>query len=103
VAADGFASEIVLSFSRSKLKVSRKWNSIIRMNGGDRFSRVYQLRSVVEKNAQNQSYHNWSITTAGYPTEEVYHQAESLYNVIGEGRAAVDYSDVMGSEASDEI
>lgn len=103
VGADGSASEIVLSFSRSKLKVSRKWNSVIRMNGGDRFSRVYQLKSVVEKNAQNQSYYNWSIATAGYPSEEVYHRAENLYNVIGEGRASVDYSDVMGSEASDEI
>jgi hypothetical protein len=73
------------------------------MNGGDRFSRVYQLKSVVEKNAQNQSYYNRSIATAGYPAEEVYRHAESLYNVIGEGRATVDYSDVMGSEASDEI
>lgn len=99
--ADGTANEIVLSLSRSKLKVSRKWNSVIRLNGGDRFSRIYQVKSIVEKNSQNQSYYNWHTSTVGYPTEEIYRQAESLYNIIKEGRATVDYSDVMEGASED--
>ena len=100
---DGTANEIVLSLSRSKLKVSRKWNSVIRLNGNDRFSRVYQIKSIVEKNSQNQSYYNWSISTVGYPSEEIYRQAENLYNIIKEGRASVDYSDVMEGSEDGEI
>lgn len=80
--------EVMLSWTRSKLKVSRKWNSMIRMKAGDRFSRQYKLSSVVEKGAKG-TFHNFSIEEAGFPTEGVYRKAESLYQAISSGKVKV--------------
>jgi len=95
--------EVVVSMSRSKLKVSRKWNSLIRMNSGDSFSRVYKISTVSEKNAKNQDYYNFCISPAGYPTAEVYDRAEKLYEAISSGLGKVDRKfdeepEISGSE-----
>ena len=82
--------EAVISMSKSKLKVSRSWNSLIRMNGGDSFSRVYKLASVSDTNAQNQEYYNFKVSALGFPSEEVYKAAEKLYSVIKSGQFSVD-------------
>lgn len=87
---DNKIQEAVISMSKSKLKVSRNWNSLIRMNGGDSFSRVYKLASISDTNAQNQEYYNFKISALGFPTEEVYKAAEKLYNVIKSGQFSVD-------------
>jgi hypothetical protein len=82
------AEEVLLSWTRSKLKVSRKWNSMIRMKGGDRFSRMYKLSSVVEKGAKG-TFHNFSIEESGFPPEGVYKKAEGLYEAMASGRLRV--------------
>lgn len=86
----GKVEEAVISMSRSKLKVSRKWNSLVRMNGGDSFSRVYRMSAVGEKNNKNQDFFNYSVVAAGFPTEEVYRRAEKLYEAIVAGAVDVD-------------
>jgi hypothetical protein len=82
--------EIVVSMSRSKMKVSRKLNSLIRMNGGDSFSRVYRLGTTSEKNSKNQDYFNLTVAAAGFPSKELYSRAENLYNAIREGAVSID-------------
>lgn len=89
VNADGKAEEIVVSCSKSKLKVSRKWNSLVRMNEGDSFSRVYKLGAVAEQGAKG-DYFNFSISQAGFPTLELYQRAEKLYEAIAAGAVKVD-------------
>lgn len=83
--ANGKAEEIVISMNKSKMKVSRKLNSLIRMNGGDSFSRVYRVTAVAEKNSKNQDFFNFSVAPAGYPTREVYQKAESMYDAVRSG------------------
>lgn len=77
--------EIAISMSRSKMKVSRQWNSMIRMLGGDRFSRVYQMSAVQATNDKNEKYFNFHVVTAGFTPEVVYLAAEKLYNEIADG------------------
>lgn len=99
VRPDGTIDEAVISMSRSQLKVSRKWNSIIRMAGGPRFSRVYSLSAVEEQNANGDSYLNWGVKQVGFPSEEVFRKAEKLYEAVSSGEATVH----RGDDASETI
>jgi hypothetical protein len=82
--------EIVISMNKSKMKVSRKLNSLIRMNEGDSFSRVYKIGTTSEKNSKNQDYFNLTVAPAGFPTQELYKKAESLYEAIKDGTVSID-------------
>jgi hypothetical protein len=64
--------EIVVSMAKSKAKVSRKWNSLIRMANGPSFGRAYRLSTVEEQNTKKQDYWNFSVAIAGFPPEELY-------------------------------
>lgn len=76
--------EVILSMAKSKVKVSRKFNSLVRLNGGDRFSRRYKMTSVDDKSSQGE-FQNISISNDGFPSEEVYFKCEALYEAIQNG------------------
>lgn len=100
----GDVSEAVVSMARTKMKVSRQWNSLIRQFGFDRFSRLYELFSVDETNSQNQDYKNLAVRMVAFAPMEVYKQAEALYNSIASGERVVkvdeDYeADAIAGEA----
>lgn len=77
-------SEVIVSMAKSKMKVSRKFNSLVRLNGGDRFSRRYKLTTVDDKGPKGE-FQNLAISNASYPSEKVYFAAESLYTAIASG------------------
>lgn len=77
-------TEIILSMSKSKMKVSRKFNSLVRLNGGDRFARRYKLSSVLDEGPKGE-YYNFSVVNDGFPSEDVYRKAEQLYTSIAMG------------------
>ncbi len=85
--------------AKSKMKVSRKFNSLVRLNGGDRFSRAYAITSVDDKGSQGE-YQNISIANNGFPSEDVYSKAESLYEAIQAGakQASGNYDNTSGEE-----
>lgn len=89
----GNLEEIVVSMSITKLKVARKLNSLIRLNGGDSFSRWYTLGSGVEQNSLNQDYHNFTIASGGYVTADQFDRAETLYEAVKSGIAVADRSE----------
>jgi hypothetical protein len=101
VREDGSMDEAVISMSRSQMKVSRKWNSIIRMAGGPRFSRVYALSSVEETNANGDSYLNWGIKQVGYPSQEVFERAKHLYEVVSSGAATAQHDSVEDEDSEE--
>lgn len=78
--------EVILSMAKSKMKVSRKFNSLVRLNGGDRFSRRYRLTSVDDEGPKG-DFQNLKISNAdpGFPTEDVYKKALGLYEAINAG------------------
>jgi hypothetical protein len=96
---DGPIQEVVISMAKSKAKVSRAWNSIIRIAGGDRFSRAYKIQSIEDQNANGDDYWNMKVTPLGYVTEEIFHMAESMYGQIRSGIKSIDHgSDTVAEE-----
>lgn len=92
-------SEAVISMARTKMKVSRQWNSLIRVNGMDRFSRIYEVFGVDEENSQNQSYKNLAVRYIEWAPMEVYKAAEKLYNSIASGERKVKIDENYEDEA----
>ena len=96
--------EIILSMAKSKLKVSKKWNSLVRINGGDRFSRNYKITVVRETSkVNNKKFYNFQVAdqlgARTYPNSDQYSKAESLYLSIADGlNYGGDYSDSMDAE-----
>jgi hypothetical protein len=88
--ATGKMEEATLSMSRSKLKVSRQLNSLIKINLGDSFSRAYLLSVVEAKNPQNQAYYNFNISNMGFPSKAAYELAIKLYESASSGRVKAD-------------
>lgn len=85
--------EVVVSMSRTKMKVSRRFNTMIRLAGGDRFAKAYRLKSVADSN-DNGSFYNWDIEgPLGFVPESVFKRAETMYNAVKSGQKAADYSD----------
>lgn len=77
--------EAAISMSKSKMKVSKRWNSLIRMTGMDSFARAYKLSAVTETNSRNDSYYNLSVAPLGFVSKEIYDRAEKLYETITAG------------------
>lgn len=77
-------TEVIVSMAKSRMKVSRKFNSLVRLNAGDRFSRRYMLTSVDDKSSQGE-FQNIAVNNDGFPSEEVYLKAEGMYEAITNG------------------
>ena len=97
---DGTTEDIVMSMAKSKMKTSRQLNTISKIAGGDRFSRVYKIAAVEEQNKQNQDFWNLSVSQLGFTPEEVYHKAENMYDSIATGARDVN-RDVESSSEGD--
>lgn len=94
----GRVDEVVVSMSRTKMKVSRQWNSLVRLTGFDRFAHAYRLESVPESNAKG-SFYNWKITPYGYAPEAVFRAGEKLYEQVKQGRVIeADRSDLGSAD-----
>lgn len=95
------AEEIMLSMPRTKAKISRQWNTMIRLAGGDRFGRVYKVSTIFEKNTKGDFY-NFHVEQVGFPTKELYANAEALYKKIaaGERRVVMDTSGLDAGPAT---
>lgn len=99
----GKVSEAVISMSKSKAKVSRKFNSLVRMNEGPRFSRIYRVKGVSDQNNAGQDFYNLAIENVGYVTPELYTRAEGLYDLIQAGKVQADRSVAEGGESQSEM
>lgn len=89
VVAGGKMEDAVISASRTKLKVSKNWNSLIRMNGGDRFARLYRIGTVEESNDKG-DFLNLTVGNFGFAPEPVYLRAEALYELATKGALQAD-------------
>lgn len=89
---DGSYEEAVFSMAKTKAKTSRMLNSLVRINGGPRFSRLYTLTGVPEQNRAGQDYYSLQVANAGFVTESIFRHAERVYEMVKSGRASADYS-----------
>jgi hypothetical protein len=89
---EGLMEQIVISMARTKSKVSRKWNAMIQIAGGDRFGRVYKLSTFTDENKKGQKFKNFVVQPAGFPPEKVYKEAERLYASFRSGEVTADHA-----------
>lgn len=94
-------TEVILSMAKSRMKVSRKFNSLVRLNAGDRFSRRYKLTSVDDKSSQGE-FQNIAVNNDGFPSEDVYLKAEALYEAITSGAKKQQSANYENTEAKTE-
>lgn len=88
------AEEIMIPMPKTKAKISRQWNSLVKMNGGDRFSRAYKLTADLQKNDKGDFY-NFKVECLGFPSKDLYLRAEELYKSVASGMIrTMDVSDV---------
>lgn len=88
--ATGQVIEAVISMAKSKARVSRKFNSLVRLNGGDRFSRIYRIRGVSDQNKAGQDFFNIAIDGVAFVNEALYRRAESFYELLMSGKVVAD-------------
>lgn len=88
IITDDGIDEIMIPMPRTKAKVSRNWNAMIRLKGGDRFSRVYKVSTVLQKNKLGDFY-NFSAEPIGFPTKALFQRAEELYTRVASGERKV--------------
>lgn len=77
---------VLIYMSGSKMKVSKDWNSAIRLKDprADRFASVWTLSSAGEKNKQGQPYQNFKVDFAGWAGEALYEAAKGAYaGIVG--------------------
>lgn len=94
-------TEVIVSMAKSKMKVSRKLNSLIRLNGGDRFSRRYILSTVDDESSKGE-FKNFSVSPGGFPSEQVYLKAENLFNSVVSEKTVNIVADYPDSSAETE-
>ena len=97
--------EAVISMAKSKVKVSKRWNSLMRLSNTDSFSRAYKLSATTETNARNESYFNFNVAALGFVSKEMYGRAEKLYETIRSGGVKVsnDYDGEVVETADSEF
>lgn len=78
----GNTEQIVISMAKTKAKVSRKWNAMIQIAGGDRFSRVYKIATFRDENKKGQKFFNYTVQPVGFAPERVYREAERMYEIL---------------------
>lgn len=98
----GKLEQIVVSLAVSKLKMSRTWNSLIRLAEGDSFARVYTISSFTDTNKSDEKFKNLSVKMTGYPTEPEYLNAEQLYMLVSAGQVKVNRDLEPGADESGE-
>jgi len=79
---DGRTEQIVISMAKTKAKVSRKWNAMIQIAGGDRFARVYKITTFRDENSKGQKFFNFVVQPGGFAPKAAYEQAEALYEIL---------------------
>ena len=82
--------EVVVSCTITKLKVSRNWNSLIRLRGGDRYAGTWTLGTIKEKNKAGQPYRNFVVSPGPWVKEDVFKLAEFTYTEILSGKKDVE-------------
>ena len=85
--------------AKTKAKASRMWNSLVRINGGARFSRLYTIGGAPEQNRAGQEYYSLQVRNAGYVSEPIFKRAGEVYDLIRAGRVSAAHA--SGEDAED--
>lgn len=98
VLEDGRVTPVLLSLSRTQVKKSRNWMSLMRDRGGDMFSSVYTLTTVDEENDKGK-WKGIMIAPEREVEPEEAKAGETLYSQVMAGKVEVKHEQERGTEA----
>lgn len=85
---DGKLSSVLVSLSRTQLKKSKQWMSLMQTRGGDMFDSVYAGKTRDEENDKGK-WKGWVITAARETTEEEQAICAAFYQSVVAGAVKV--------------
>jgi hypothetical protein len=87
--------EAVMFFTKTKLKVSRQMNTILKGKGAARWATIWNVETVKEINSKNQPYYNLKVTDAGFVKDKaLFDRGSKLYEDVREKVVAVSAEDI---------
>jgi len=93
VLANGERQQLVVTCTKSKIKASRKLNSLVTMAGVDRFAKAYEIRSVEAQNNAGEDYWNLDVKPLGFLPKAVFDEMEASYEVLKDLNIKVKHDD----------
>lgn len=82
--------EAVMFFTKTKLKVSRQMNAILKGKGAARCATIWEITSVKETNSKNQPYYNIKAVDGGFIQDRaLFDRAMKLYNDVKDKNLSV--------------
>lgn len=82
VTATGERQQLVFTCTKSKIKASRKLNSLVTMAGVDRFAKAYEIRSFEDQNKSGDDYWNVDVKPLGFLPLALFKEMEASYEVL---------------------
>ena len=71
----------LMDFTRTKVRESKTWNTLIASQGGDRYSGVWRVSSKVQSWNDN-SWYNYDISFHGWASESLYQEADKIFDSL---------------------
>jgi hypothetical protein len=96
--ADGTKEQAVISCTKSKIKFSRKLNSLVTLAGADRFAKAYVVMPVEATNQSGDDYYTFDAKTLGYVSKEIYEEAEAAYEILKDRNVSTNHDQDAESE-----
>ena len=93
--------EMAISMPRSKEKISKRLNSMVQLAECDRFARVYEI-GATEASSQGGEYYNFDVRPHGWTPEEVYREAEKIYEKVIKSGGFVNVNHEGGQEQEEQ-
>lgn len=93
--------EVAISMPRSKMKVSKRFNALVQLAGGDRFSKMYSISTIEETNAVNQEYFNFNVTPMAWCPEAIYRRAEQIFEKIKGAMININHASADSADDAD--
>jgi hypothetical protein len=98
---DGGLDLASVTMKSSQVKVSKRWNMLIRLTRKDAFANVYRLKTVKEKGAKG-DYYNYNVELAGMPTNVAqYTEAAAIYESLKSKTVHIDVENNTAGEESE--
>ncbi len=79
---DGKIQPVVVDMPSTKQKVSKAWNTSLKMKNGARFGTIWEAANKMETNGRKENYFNFELTCRGYVNGELFTKAEDAYNDV---------------------
>lgn len=79
---DGKIQPVVVDMPSTKQKVSKGWNTSLKMKNGARFGTIWEASNKMETNGRKENYFNFEMTCKGYVNADLFAKAEAAYNDV---------------------